>query len=1000
MRRHWQSSHIFSRLLKCLSDESGHKGSMLIYIIVTIAFFGILGTALVSVFSASAVSSHTPNYANKALYMAESGMRYALSVLKNTGTTSNVISTLNSTTYTLTNGGSFNINIFGKWFESSADQALSATQTLMLTVPQGTLPSEFSVSDNTYLVNIESLKDSINFTGNPDTKFSAQAITYQNISDTSFSMVVNDDFEADQGEAVHLAVLPGAQSVTEGNSVTVSGNGIDAFPSRHGSFYVLVDEDNTGAKTEYYYEAVVGSELTNISSDLVLDADDFIILSENNHKIVTTGNVAGMSSGDNNTANMGFPLDITNPPPIEPPEAEEQSSDLPEDDLMDELATPLETAAGAVTVDTVTGEITLGGGIGLAYGSVWFGGDLELGGLSDFCVDGECQFNYGVRVFFLIKYQGAGDGITFAFVNGDNNSTNSTGGFGGSGELMAYGGPGNTDGLGLQPPKMALEFDTYFNSGYRNDPLSFPIDALQYVFWGEEDNEFRLLDDNQHYEGGKPELWSFTTPTGDVKTKPAIRSNGSRVYFGSDDGNLYAVNSDGSLNWTYTTSGAVQSSPLLSSDASVVYVGSDDLNVYAVNSDSSLKWTYTTGGAVKSSPEVSANGLAVYVGSEDNFLYSIDTTDGSENWKYLTSGAIRGKPTVHSSDGTIYIGSMDGKVYAIDPADGSKKWEYDTGQPVESSPTLNSNETVIYIGSNDDYLYAIETDGSFKWRFPTIGDVKTKPAINSSDGTIYIGSMDGKLYAINPNDGSKKWEYDTNKTIESSPTVSSDGTIVYFGSQEHTTTLPSSETYDHSFYALHTDDGSERWKFDTGNNVRSSPAISSDGARLYVGSDANSLHAFSLNDNAANIKENYITYEDLMSEISVYSSTNWLNGNSAVWNDKLPWAVRMEIHRSTLDGSGKGKYELKTWIRQCTQTDGSDIRGTYFSDTRIEYQAKTPHLEQTIELSAADHTKFETFLFGVTEATGGATQTAVLSNVQLGFIRPGDTVITTDLSWP
>jgi hypothetical protein len=73
---------------------------------------------------------------------------------------------------------------------------------------------------------------------------------------------------------------------------------------------------------------------------------------------------------------------------------------------------------------------------------------------------------------------------------------------------------------------------------------------------------------------------------------------------------------------------------------------------------------------------------------------------------------------------------------------------------------------------------------------------------------------------------------------------------------------------------------------------------------------------------------------------------------------------------------------------------------TYFADTRIEYTAKAPHLVQTVDLCPADHSKFNTFLYGFTQATGSATQTAAISNLKLGFIRPGDYVITSDTNWP
>lgn len=1015
MNQHQALSYIFSRLKKYRPKASSPRGSMLIYIIVMIAFFGIIGTALVSMFSASAVSTHMPNYAVQALYLAESGMRFALSELRNTGYTDTVISTLNNTTYTLSNGKGFSINVFGKWFQASTDQNVNGGP-VILNVPQGKIPADFSLPKDLYLVNIKSLQDSIAFAGSANTDFASDISNYDKISDTSLRVTVNDIFQVKQDAAVHMGVHPSSNQsgLTAGNSLNVADVAADVFPAANGSFYIL--DTVTGAKKEFFYEEAIDqgtyTELTNLnfSGSLDVGTSEFVILSEKNHRIIASGSVPNMTSSDSDSADLDFPLDISSPPPVETPEAGEEEGDVPEEELVSETATPLETAAGAVEVDTVTGEITLGGGIGSAYGSVWFGGDLELGGLSDFCVSGECQFQYGVRVFFLLKYEGTGDGFTFAFVNGNDNDTSSTGGSGGQGELMAYGGPGNTDGLGLRPPKMALEFDTYYNSGLssRNDPRSSPIDVLQFVFWGNSASD--TFDDNRHYDGGKSERWLFTNPVDDVRTTPAVRSDGSVVYVGSNDNYLYAVNtgSSPSQRWRFNASANVESSPALSPDETVVYAGSNDSKLYAVyTSDGSEKWAFTTAGAVQSSPVVNSGGSVVYVGSDDGKLYAIDTTTGAAptGWTDLSTGsAINSSPAINSDNSTVYVGSDDGNLYAVDADTGSilAAWgsAFSTGDAVESSPTLSADETVVYIGSNDDKLYAINTsDGSEKWSFSTGGDITGKPAVNPDDGTIYIGSQDGKLYALDPDDGSKKWEYDTGTAMVSSPAVSSDGTVVYFGSQRTSITLSSGETYYHALYALHTDDGSVKWNYDTGNNVVASPAIYGT-TRLYVASDADALHAFTLDDNASNIREKYVTYEDLMSEITVSSTGNWLNGNSSNWDLKLPWAVRLEIHRSTLAGSsGKGKYELKAWIRQCSQTDGSDIRGTYFADTRIDYEAKTPHLEQTIELSAADHAEFDTFLFGVTEATGGATQTAVLSNVELGFIRPGDAVITSDPNW-
>jgi hypothetical protein len=59
------------------------------------------------------------------------------------------------------------------------------------------------------------------------------------------------------------------------------------------------------------------------------------------------------------------------------------------------------------------------------------------------------------------------------------------------------------------------------------------------------------------------------------------------LYFGSDDGYVYALNPDGSLKWRYLTGNAVKSSPAIA-DNGVMYVGSSDYSLYALWSPSPL----------------------------------------------------------------------------------------------------------------------------------------------------------------------------------------------------------------------------------------------------------------------------------------------------------------------------------------------------------------------------------------------------------------------------
>jgi hypothetical protein len=131
-------------------------------------------------------------------------------------------------------------------------------------------------------------------------------------------------------------------------------------------------------------------------------------------------------------------------------------------------------------------------------------------------------------------------------------------------------------------------------------------------------------------------------------------------------------------------------------------------------------------------------------------------------------------------------------------------------------------------------------------------------------------------------------------------------------------------------------------------------------------------------------------------ELDITPADNWLNNG--------PWAVRLEVERSlTPNIDGNFEYDLRLWMRQCSQADCNDILGTFFQNTRIEYDySALPDLPltQQIELSPSDHDRFIRFLFGFTTATApGDSQSALIEQFTLSFIRPNDPVITSDPAW-
>ena len=120
---------------------SEDRGNVLIYVVLVMVIFGLLGVTMVSLFSTSISSSSTRNDTRRAFYMAESGIRYGVSQLRSKDFESKDIDDLNTTTFKLPPLGEFKINVFGPWFESPSDQNIGGSGTLNLKVSEGKIPS-------------------------------------------------------------------------------------------------------------------------------------------------------------------------------------------------------------------------------------------------------------------------------------------------------------------------------------------------------------------------------------------------------------------------------------------------------------------------------------------------------------------------------------------------------------------------------------------------------------------------------------------------------------------------------------------------------------------------------------------------------------------------------------------------------------------------------------------------------------------------------------------
>src|SRR5512133_3102359 len=97
----------------------------MVYVLMTMVIFAVIGVTMVSLFSTSISSSATANETRRAFYLSESGIRYAVSELRQNGFTQANINNLNTTNYTMPPSGGFDIRVFGAWFQPPSNQNVS-----------------------------------------------------------------------------------------------------------------------------------------------------------------------------------------------------------------------------------------------------------------------------------------------------------------------------------------------------------------------------------------------------------------------------------------------------------------------------------------------------------------------------------------------------------------------------------------------------------------------------------------------------------------------------------------------------------------------------------------------------------------------------------------------------------------------------------------------------------------------------------------------------------
>ena len=287
--------------------------------------------------------------------------------------------------------------------------------------------------------------------------------------------------------------------------------------------------------------------------------------------------------------------------------------------------------------------------------------------------------------------------------------------------------------------------------------------------------------------------WSLTLPSNDWvgASSPVIVNDGGIpvIYVGSGNGYLYRIEdhgTSGSIAPVLIRPGHIASSPAIS--AGTIYIGqgdaSGDGNLYAINPNGTIKWVLQVGTTTAEpvfspslieGPEIDGRPQTIiYVGTGDSRLVKVADVPGSPPTLVWSFGPVEGWvvtcPAIYdlNGDGNIevvfgtanYFNPLNNYVYAVTDLGNAPQqyWRFGPVGMVLSSPAIAlAPQPTVFIGSNDGRVYSINWDGTVMGHYQTGGAVVSSPAVAQPEtellgapGWVFVGSEDNNLYAFGP----------------------------------------------------------------------------------------------------------------------------------------------------------------------------------------------------------------------------------------------------------
>lgn len=266
-----------------------------------------------------------------------------------------------------------------------------------------------------------------------------------------------------------------------------------------------------------------------------------------------------------------------------------------------------------------------------------------------------------------------------------------------------------------------------------------------------------------------------------------------------------AIRTQPQVRWQVKAGSSLMTPPLVADG--MLYSGSFSGKLHALNAETGEQvWVADGFGHLESTGAIA--GDQIVSGGFGRLVRALDRNTGGERWSFKTDYPIQGAPLI--VENRVYI-ATDRAVYALDLESGQLAWKIATGSEEAYMGAPAYDDGVIYTTGGKLLLALDAHTGKELWRVE-----KTDPFLSLAvaDQLVYVGSWDHHLYAFDQATGEERWKFKTGGEVLTPPAV--DDGAVYAGS------------LDQMLYALDGQTGELRWSFETGDRFVSAPLIVGD----------------------------------------------------------------------------------------------------------------------------------------------------------------------------